>query len=30
MNIAEFWPKDAPPLEEAKKYIEKYQGKKLY
>jgi len=29
MNIAEFWPKDAPPLEEAKKYIEKYQGKKI-
>ena len=29
MNIAEFWPKDAPPLDEAKKYIEKYQGKKI-
>jgi len=29
MNIAEFRPKDAPPLEEAKKYIEKYQGKKI-
>ena len=29
MNIEEFWPKDAPPLEEAKKYIENYQGKKI-
>ena len=29
MNIEEFWPKDAHPLEEAKKYIENYQGKKI-
>lgn len=29
MNIVEFWPKDAPPLEEAKNYIENYQGKKI-
>jgi hypothetical protein len=28
MDIAEFWPQGAPPLEEAKKYIEKYQDKK--
>ena len=29
MDIAEFWPQGAPPLEEAKKYIEKYQDKKI-
>jgi len=29
MNFSEFWPKDAPPLEEAKKFIEKYQNKKI-
>ena len=29
MDFAEFWPSDAPPLQEAKNYIEKYQNKKI-
>ena len=29
MNFSEFWPKDAPPLKEAKEFIEKYQNKKI-
>jgi len=29
MDFSNFWPKGAPPLEEAKKFIEKYQNKKI-
>ena len=29
MDFSEFWPKEAPPLKEATKFIEKYQNKKI-
>ena len=29
MNLSAIWPKEAPPIDEAKKFLEKYKNKKI-
>ena len=29
MNLSAIWPKEAPPIDEAKKFLEKYKNKNL-